>query len=232
MDSHQNSMYKIMQAALSLFSRFGYKKTGVRQIADASGVSLGLIHHYFTSKRLLAQQTMMMLLDYVLQETKGVVNLEQDPSLFDAVLTRAQSQYFLNGVYRQFYLDTLEEGIYFDSIMVYPFEILENLRRLYHFTDNDDYILLYTRYQPCDLEKTLVLGKEVGNFPSIPYEEIPFLICRAAKERFVPMEEIYQADQASRKIASSVLAQLSSTLPETFVQRYVCGLAEAKTASR
>ena len=45
MDVYQASMCKIMQAALAQFAENGYKKTGIRSITEASGVSLGLVHH-------------------------------------------------------------------------------------------------------------------------------------------------------------------------------------------
>ena len=225
MDSYQASMCKIMQAALPLFRQYGYKKTGIRQIADASGVSLGLVNHYFISKRLLAQQALSLLLSYVTQQVKNHIDIKQDPVLFDATATRVQLHYLLSGEFRQFYLDALEEGIYFDSMMAYPDEILVNLSKEYDFSDSDDYILLYNRFLPCDLEKILVLGKENGQFPTISYDEIPFLICRTAKEQFVPIERILQADQASRPLAKAVGKALPATPSEEFIQAYICALA-------
>lgn len=221
-------MYKIMLAALELFSKNGYVRTGVRQIADECGISLGLVNHYYTSKRLLAQEALALIQEYLSRAAWAHADVETSPLLFDAILTRLQMQYFLQGPLKQFYLDALQDGIFFDTVAQWPYRALVRLRRLYPapggsipLPDNDDYMLLFNRYLPCDLEKILVLQKEAGNLSSIPYDDIPYLICRTALERFVPVEEIMQADQASREITPGILAALLPTPPEDFVLAYI-----------
>lgn len=222
-DIYQVSMCKIMQAALTLFGQKGYKKTGVRQIADTCGVSLGLINHYFGSKRMLAQQTLLMMLEFLSRQVEGVPGTE-DPLVFDITEARVQIRYLLSSPFRQFYLDTLEEGIMFESMLAHPEEVLAKLRRKYAFSEGDDYIMLYTRYLPSDMEKILVLGKEAGQFQSISYDEIPFLICRAAKERFFPQEELLRADAVSQRLAGEILETVPAMPGESFVREYICGL--------
>ena len=58
-------MCKIMQAALKLFRRRGYLKTGIHQITDAYSASLRLINHYYGSKRMLGQH---VLLDFLSEQ--------------------------------------------------------------------------------------------------------------------------------------------------------------------
>ncbi|HWQ12315.1 MAG TPA: TetR/AcrR family transcriptional regulator [Roseiflexaceae bacterium] len=50
------SRAKIMNAALGLFSQHGYEQTSIRMIAQAAGISQGLMYNYFESKEhLLAE---------------------------------------------------------------------------------------------------------------------------------------------------------------------------------
>lgn len=224
MDIYQVSMCKIMQAALTQFAENGYKKTGIRKITDASGVSLGLVHHYFGSKRMLGQQALLLLMDFLTEQVKRYVDIQEQPVLFDLTATRIQIRYLLSGRFRQFYLDCMEEGVLSDSMLAYPDEVLVNLKEKYAFSDSNDYILLYSRYLPSYLEKILVLGKENGQFSSIDYEEVPFIICRAAKERFLPLEKIVQADMASRQLEPDILSAIPDGPDEEFVRRYICSL--------
>lgn len=45
-----NSRQKIINTALELFSRQGFEKTSVREIAKVAGISLGLMYNYFSGK--------------------------------------------------------------------------------------------------------------------------------------------------------------------------------------
>ena len=224
MDACQTSICKIMQAALEQFSQCGYRKTGIRGVADVAGVSLGLVNHYFGSKKMLGQQALLLLMEYLTEQVKRHVDVSQQPILFDLTATRIQIRYLLSGQFRQFYLDCMEEGILSDSMIAYPDEVLMNLKEKYSFSDSNDYILLYSRYLPSYLEKILVLGKENGQFASIDYDDVPFIICRAAKERFFPIEKIEEADKDSRQLEPLILANIPSEPDPEFVQRYLCAL--------
>lgn len=46
----EESAARILDAALSLFARFGFERTSVRMIAREAGVSQGLLYNYFTGK--------------------------------------------------------------------------------------------------------------------------------------------------------------------------------------
>ncbi|MEM1202528.1 MAG: TetR/AcrR family transcriptional regulator [Acidobacteriota bacterium] len=50
------SMEQALGAALDLFSQQGFGATSMRQIADASGVSMGNLYHHFPSKESLFQR--------------------------------------------------------------------------------------------------------------------------------------------------------------------------------
>ncbi len=48
-----NSKEKILQTALELFSRNGFEKTSIREIARVADISLGLLYNYYDSKEAL-----------------------------------------------------------------------------------------------------------------------------------------------------------------------------------
>ena len=48
-----SSRERILHHALTLFAEHGYERTSVRMIADAAGISLGLLYNYFDGKQAL-----------------------------------------------------------------------------------------------------------------------------------------------------------------------------------
>lgn len=55
-DKTDASTRKVLKAALSLFSRQGYRATSMRQIARRSGLSVGNLYHHFGSKEAIFQR--------------------------------------------------------------------------------------------------------------------------------------------------------------------------------
>jgi AcrR family transcriptional regulator len=49
-EKSERSRRQVLDAALELFSRQGYKATSVREIAEAAGVSTGNVYHHFPDK--------------------------------------------------------------------------------------------------------------------------------------------------------------------------------------
>jgi AcrR family transcriptional regulator len=49
-EKSERSRRQVLDAALQLFSRHGYRATSVRDIADAAGVSTGNVYHHFPDK--------------------------------------------------------------------------------------------------------------------------------------------------------------------------------------
>ena len=49
-EKSERSRRQVLDAALQLFSRQGYRATSVREIADAAGVSTGNVYHHFPDK--------------------------------------------------------------------------------------------------------------------------------------------------------------------------------------
>lgn len=57
----QESMQKIMDAAMRLIAKRGYEGTSISQIAQEAGVSKGLVYNYFESKEELLQRMVVGL---------------------------------------------------------------------------------------------------------------------------------------------------------------------------
>ena len=70
---------KLLQAALELFAARGYNATTVDAIAEAAGVSAGLLYHHFTSKPAVLQAIFEQSLADV-QATFAAADRESDPS--------------------------------------------------------------------------------------------------------------------------------------------------------
>lgn len=50
---------QILETALELFSRNGYERTSIREIAKAANISLGLMYNYYSSKEALLEAVLM-----------------------------------------------------------------------------------------------------------------------------------------------------------------------------
>ena len=222
MNIQLSSKGKIIKAAFTEFSRLGYTACGVRQIAASAGTSLGLVNHHFQSKKRLGCTIISLFWDYLDEQIAPHVDINDNPLLFDAIANRAQNQFYLNGSFRQFYLDSLRDGIYYDAFFYTESKLLPFMKKKYVFPDDTDLILLYNRIVPYTIEQTLVLRKEKGDFPSVSYDDLPFFITRSALERFVPAENIVAADQEARQIVPLILNNLEEIPSDEFIFRKCC----------
>lgn len=74
-----NTKARLLQASLELFAARGYNATTVDAIAEAAGVSAGLLYHHFTSKPALLQAIFEQSLADV-QATFAAADRESEPS--------------------------------------------------------------------------------------------------------------------------------------------------------
>jgi AcrR family transcriptional regulator len=65
-DKSDASARKVLKAALSLFSRQGYRATSMRQIARRSGLSVGNLYHHFGNKEAIFQRLIDQYWDVLL----------------------------------------------------------------------------------------------------------------------------------------------------------------------
>lgn len=77
-----NTPAKIRIAAIKCFVELGFQKTSIRGIANAAGVSPGLVIHHFGSKDALRQ----CCDDFILSKTMARANDESSPQGFRSVL--------------------------------------------------------------------------------------------------------------------------------------------------
>lgn len=72
---------QICEAALKLFSRKGYSRTSVREIARASGLSIGALYSYIKSKEdifyLIYQRILSSFQERMVKATEGIEDPEQ-----------------------------------------------------------------------------------------------------------------------------------------------------------
>ena len=72
------SRARIMEHALRLFAEHGYERTSVKMIADAAGVSQGLLYNYFTGKDALLRALFEASMDDV-RASFAAADAEADP---------------------------------------------------------------------------------------------------------------------------------------------------------
>ncbi len=218
----------ILETALQLFHKQGFHGTSVRQIADNTPCSLGLINHYFGSKEYLGAQCLRAVDQYCLSGLSQYVRFEEDPILYDLASVRILFYYIHHNGYKAFYLDALQQDFYFKYLSSRPLILIEALKKKFPIQAGHDEILLYSRYMPYMLEKTLVLKKEEGLFPHISYQRIPLMICTAAMSPFIPEAEVASRDNQAIQITQNLCCTLKMEVPTQFIQEFAKELVKEK----
>lgn len=217
----EQGIFNILSTALRLFRDNGYAATTVRQISEQANVSLGMLNHYFGSKEKLGENILSLLSDYSFSQLPGNLSIEDDPILWDLVMVRLLFNYIRTHGYWDFYLDSLQNDFFFKSLEERPLMMATYLQKLYEFQTDADSLLLYSRYLPYMMEKTLVLKKESGIFPSISYEEIPYLICSTAMNHFIPEADVRERNHDSILLAEQYGRSLKNIPPEEFILDFI-----------
>lgn len=221
MDSKTTTVFSIVKAAMHLFRKNGFDATSIREIAATSNVSLGMINHYFGNKEFLGTQCLSILSDYCTQHLPERMNLEEDPILYDLVATRVLFQFLHLHGYSRFYNDSLKNDFFFKYLCDKPTVLVKLLSRHYTITASEDEIQLYSRYMPYMMEKTLILKKEMGLFPTIDYDQVPYLIVLTALNHFIPEQDIAVRNPESIRIANELVAPLDPIVPDSFLTEFV-----------
>lgn len=220
----KNEKYRdIFLASHALFLSQGYETTTIRQISDRANVSLGLTNHFFHSKQELAGLVLDMLFAYSEYQCRIHYSCS-DPLLHTTLTTRVNTLYLTRGKYHQFYLDSLKYDIFFHKLEKSPNTSLYQLAETYHFPVDHDLFLLYGKYVPYNYEKTLILNKENGLFPTISYDEIPDYIIISKFEHFLDGQVLNQALLKAHKAADGILSRIPEVVPEDFLLDFLNGL--------
>lgn len=75
----QDTRERIMEAALELFARYGFKKTTVDDIARESGVGKGTVYLYFSSKEEIALEVMRDQNRQIHDKLRALASSKADP---------------------------------------------------------------------------------------------------------------------------------------------------------
>lgn len=213
--------HDIFRTSHLFFLQQGYENTTIRQIAEHASVSLGLINHFFHSKQELAGLMLDMLFSYSTYRCDNFYCCDDDPLLHTALCTRVNTLYLTRGKYHHFYLDSLKNDIFFQKLEKSPNTSLYELAERYHFPVSDDLFLLYGKYVPYNYEKTLILNKESGLFPTISYDDIPDYIIISKFEHFLDRKLLDETLAKSHKIAEQILETMPDVVPDSFVLNFI-----------
>ena len=214
----------IFRAAHQLFMLHGYDETTIRDISRMAGVSMGLPNHFFGSKWELAAAVLFMVTRYAGEHSLKYFSLENEPLLWTSLDTRLVNAYLLRGPYRAFYRDCLTHDVFFRTLNQVPNVTIYALAAERDIPVDDDIFLLYGKYVPYSVEKTLVLNKERGLFPTIPYDDIPDYIIRSKLEHFVEKPVLDTALRRARALAEEILPTLPMVVPDEVVEASIARL--------
>lgn len=165
-DREESRREEILHTAFRLFVQQGYARTGMRQIAEEAGVSLGLISYHFRNKRDMAVELLERKLDSFMRTVHAYVDWDEDPILYSATLVKTTYSVLSSPRYRAFYVDTLREDIYFEVILRSGVDTYLKIWRKYRQDMPEAAARQYGVYGnviSASMERTLVLyGEETG----------------------------------------------------------------------
>lgn len=212
---------RVFRAAHTLFAVQGYATTTIGEIAKSAGVSMGMTNHLFGSKAELAALVLNMVVSFASAPCYRFASFQESPLLSTTLATRVNTMYLLNGVYRRFYLDCLEEDVFFRHLAKTPNVTIYLLAEEQGIEVNDDVFLLYGKYVPYSVERTLVLNKDAGLFPGVPYDDIPDYVIRSKMEHFVERSRVDEALEQARRLAGPMLESLPPLVPAAYLDEYL-----------
>lgn len=215
----ERGLLNLMREGMNLFRENGFEKTTSRMIAQTAGISQGLMNHYFVSKDNLGTQVLGMLYEYVNQFVNDTIEMKDDPVMYYLVDTLSFNEFLRTKGYYDFYIDSLRHDLFFPYLWNKPLSLIDELKPA---NINPDLNLIYTRYLPYMMEKTLVLKKlEEDSFGNISDEEIPFLPCQEALEHLVPRKFIEEFKEQSIKSAKSIVKKIPEIPDEDFILKFI-----------
>jgi len=179
MKDPENRRNRILNQAWRLFLARGFGGTSMRQIAEAAGVSLGLVTYYFATKETVALEILNRFLGIFKEHLERAVDVDEDPLLYSASLVRLNYRVMSSPPFELFYKDAMRNDLYFRTIPEdrgsNPDESLRSLRRInekYGLGHSDEYLELFGTYLCVSMERTLVLypkTRAVGHIPDLVF---------------------------------------------------------------
>lgn len=201
---------EILRAASRFFLENGYEETGMRHIAAAADVSLGLVAYHYKTKRDIAVEIVNRMYHRFAAYAKMYVNRHKKPILYSALLVNLNYNVLSSEKFVAFYKDILKYDILFDVITKSGVETYMRIRDIYcpDLPDSEaEKMGLYGNYISVSMERTLVLyGGELEMFEGT----IPDVIFRSYMGlwRFTNVEALIEGACAEgREIAEQVLRE-------------------------
>lgn len=103
---------RILDSACEMFSKYGYEKASMKDIADAAGISKSVLFKYFSTKENLYRILFTTAADGIREADQGAF-AEMDGTIFDLIRKRMESRQQLFSQYPWIY--HLSYTAYFDT---------------------------------------------------------------------------------------------------------------------
>ncbi len=146
-----DSREKLLETAVSLFVERGFKGTSIRGIADALGVSISNIYHYFGSKEGLWVEILRYSVEGLPDKLRGICALDMDPLEKFKLLLRTHLE-FADRHRREAKIYFMNEDVLSDHGMEINRRLQADIRDIYlsQLTELDKLGLLHCRHLKID----------------------------------------------------------------------------------
>lgn len=200
----------ILFTAGNLFLSQGYRKTTVRQIADILDTSPGLITYYYPAKKEMAIELEQLQLSCFIRLTHQYVSQKDHPVLYSAVLTKLKWSVMTSPLFRQFHLDCLREGFFYEAAIQSGISTHRRIAEKYNLHMSDTELSLYGNYIYSGVAHILALESEKGKFP---LDAIPNAMFKASIGRILNDEELLErACQEADVVVKRILLEHTELL--------------------
>jgi AcrR family transcriptional regulator len=107
-----SSRERILDAAMEIFARYGYRRASMDQVADAAGLTRQAVYHHFPSKEALFRAAVEALHDGALEAAvaAGVAAEEAGQSLADVLAVQVDAK-------TRYVIECMEETVHMEELL-------------------------------------------------------------------------------------------------------------------
>ena len=205
----QQTMAKIINAAIIVFSENGYENANITDITKAAGVATGSLNNCFGNKEKLGAYVTLVMLKHTMPPVHATIDFDDDPILFTMATVCTYHRFMMEaGGYRQFFIESLKYDFIFNYLSRVPNNLAENLIRHYRNDADPETVTLRSQYLPYMLGRTLILKQQEGYFHDISSADVAYLVCREALKDFVSEKAIRARAPEGLRIALEICDRL------------------------
>ena len=218
MREQKNKRNRILNSAWILFREHGFTKTSMRMIAQAAGVSLGLVTYHFATKENVALEILEEKIRIFKDLLERYISLEEDPILYSASLVRINYKVMSSSAFALFYEDAMRNDLYFRTIPDRKFYPNKGLRSLliinekYKLGHSREFLELFGDYLCVSMERTLVL------FPK-SQEAVGYLPDLVFKTYMTHLDPQFKDFEAYCRKSEALVEKILSEHPELLIPR-------------